>query len=46
MTRLKACFEKLGTSVYYFSSEVVNAGVDTGYAKTDVITGSDKHFGW
>ncbi len=46
MTRLKACFEKLGTSVYYFSSDVVNAGVDTGYAKTDVITGSDKHFGW
>ncbi len=46
MTRLKKCFEKLGTSVYYFSADAVETGVDTGYSQTNTITGSDKHFGW
>lgn len=46
MAHLKACFEKQGISQYYFSIDPVNAGVDTGYSKTDPIQGNDKHFGW
>ena len=46
MARMKECFEKLGISVYYFSEEAVNTGYDTGYAKADKISGSDRHFGW
>ncbi len=46
MARLKTCFDKMGVSVYYFSAETVDAGVDTGYAQTNVITGKNKHFGW
>ncbi len=46
MARLKACYEKLGVSVYYFDAEAVNAGVDTGYSKADTISGNDNHFGW
>lgn len=46
MARLKACFDQRGISVYYFSAEAVNAGVDTGYSKADTIGGGDKHFGW
>lgn len=46
MSRMKACFEKQGISVYYFSDDAVNAGVDTGYSRRDIITGEDKHFGW
>lgn len=46
MNRLKTCYDKLGISVYYFGAETVDAGVDTGYAKTNVITGKNKHFGW
>ena len=46
MARLKECFDQRGISVYYFSAEAVNAGVDTGYSKSDAIGGGDKHFGW
>lgn len=46
MTRMKECFDKLGTTVYYFTSNTVNAGVDTGYSKSNEITGNDLHFGW
>lgn len=30
----------------YFDSKAVNAGVDTGYSKSNEITGNDVHFGW
>ena len=46
MTQLKGCFDKLGISMYYFGAEAVDAGVDTGYAKSNTITGKDRHFGW
>lgn len=46
MERLKTCYEKLGISIYYFSAESVNTGVDTGYSKSEPISGNDKHFGW
>ena len=46
MTQLKSCFDKLGISMYYFGAEAVDAGVDTGYAKSNTITGKDRHFGW
>lgn len=46
MARLRECCKQQGISIYYFSEEAVNAGVDTGYAKQDTISGDDKHFGW
>ncbi len=46
MARLKQCFDKEGISVYYFSEEAVNAGVDTGYSKSDKISVNDNHYGW
>ncbi len=46
MIRMKTCFDNLGISVYYFTSTVVNAGVDTGYSKSHEIAGDDVHFGW
>lgn len=46
MARLKECFDRRGISVYYFSAEAMNAGVDTGYSKADAINGNDKQFGW
>lgn len=46
MSRLKTCYEKLGISVYYFDAEAINTGVDTGYSRTDAISGNDNHFGW
>lgn len=46
MARLRECCKQQGISIYYFSADAVNAGVDTGYAKQDTIRGDDKHFGW
>ena len=46
MSRLKQCYEKLGISIYYFGTEAVSTGVDTGYSKSEVINGNDRHFGW
>lgn len=46
MARLRECCKQQGISIYYFSEDAVNAGVDTGYAKQDTISGADKHFGW
>lgn len=46
MARLRECCKQQGISIYYFSEDAVNAGVDTGYAKQDTISGDDKHFGW
>ena len=46
MARLRECCKQQGISIYYFSADAVNAGVDTGYAKQDTISGDDKHFGW
>ena len=46
MARLRECCKQQGISIYYFSQDAVNAGVDTGYAKQDTISGDDKHFGW
>lgn len=46
MARMKQCFDKLGVSVFYFSADPVNTGVDNGYSRTDAIGGSDIHFGW
>lgn len=46
MKRLKQCFDKQGISQFYFSADAVNAGVDNGYSKANVIQGNDKHFGW
>ena len=46
MKRLKECYDKLGVSIYYFSEEATSTGVDTGYSKSDTITGNDRHFGW
>lgn len=46
MARLRECCKQQGISIYYFSQDAVNAGVDTGYAKQDTISGGDKHFGW
>lgn len=42
----RECCKQQGISIYYFSEDAVNAGVDTGYAKQDTISGDDKHFGW
>lgn len=42
----RECCKQQGISIYYFSADAVNAGVDTGYAKQDTISGDDKHFGW
>ena len=46
MARLRECCKQQGISIYYFSADAVNAGVDTGYAKQNTISGDDKHFGW
>lgn len=46
MARMKACFEKMGISVFYFDAESVNTRVDTGYSKDDIVKGNDQHFGW
>lgn len=46
MARMKECFARMGIPVYYFDSKAVNAGVDTGYSKSNEITGNDVHFGW
>ena len=46
MARLRECCKQQGIPIYYFSADAVNAGVDTGYAKQDTISGDDKHFGW
>lgn len=46
MARLKACFDRKGISVFYFSQEAKNTGVDNGYSKPVDIGGKDKHFGW
>lgn len=46
MARLRECCKQQGISIYYFSEDAVNAGVDTGYAKQNTISGDDKHFGW
>lgn len=46
MARMKQCFDKLGVSVFYFSADPVNTGVDNGYSRTDAIGGNDIHFGW
>jgi len=46
MTRMKACYEKLGINVFYFAADTVNTGMDNGYSKSNEITGNDIHFGW
>ena len=46
MARMKACFNKTGISMFYFHSDAVNAGVDTGYSKANPIKNGDKQFGW
>ena len=46
MARMKACFEKQGISIFYFQADAVNAGMDSGYSKTNVIDGGNKHYGW
>ena len=46
MARLRECCKQQGISIYYFSEDAVNAGVDTGYAKQETIIGDDKLFGW
>ena len=46
MARLKSCFDKQGISLFYFSTDPVNTGVDNGYSKANPIQGNDKHFSW
>ena len=46
MTRLKSCFDQQGISIFYFSADPVNTGMDNGYSKANPIQGNDKHFGW
>lgn len=46
MARMKACFEKQGISMFYFHADAVNAGMDSGYSKANIIDGGNKHFGW
>jgi len=46
MVKMKTCFEKLGTKVFYFNADAVNAGMDCGYSQNNIIDGNNKHFGW
>ena len=46
MSRLKACFDQEGISVYYFGAEAKKTGMDNGYSSPVEITGNDLHFGW
>ena len=46
MIRMKACFEKLGISIYYFDVDTVDTGTDRGYSLSNVIDGNSQHFGW
>lgn len=46
MARLISCFNRKGTSMYYFADNAFNAGTDTGYSKANTITINDPHFGW
>ena len=46
MKMMRDCYDKLGISVYFFPSNVVNTGLDNGYSKANEITGDDRHFGW
>lgn len=46
LKRMRECFSQRGVSIQYLPSDPVNAGLDTGYAKSDVIDSGDAHFGW
>ena len=46
MARMKACFERLGISMFYVHADAVNTGVDNGYKNANAIEGGNKHYGW
>lgn len=46
MDRLKKCTEKLGMPIYYFTTDTLDVGLDTGFSQNKVIDGNNVHFGW
>jgi|GEM_PF-1751927 len=44
--RIRECMDKGYIQSSYFTAKAVNAGLDTGYRKTDPVAGEDPHSGW